>query len=91
MRSFEDVPNDEDTTIKMSVTASLEPYEVLYQAWRWDGIDGESIIFLTDDVAALSDDALRALVSESPLVDTTIAMTLKRAGKFIFVNFNFRS
>ena len=91
MRNFDDVPNDDDTTMKLSVTANLEPYEVLYQAWSWDGIDGESIIFHSDDIAALSDDALCALVSESPLVDRTISMTVKRTEKFTFVNFNFRS
>ena len=88
---FTDVPVDEDTTVIFEKIGTLDQYEVLYQAWSWDGINAESIIFLSEDVSDLSDEQLKALVKSSPLVNQESKLTVNdRSGKYSFVNFNFK-
>ena len=88
---FTDVLVDEDTTVILEKIGTLDQYEVLYQAWSWDGINAESIIFLSEDVSDLSDEQLKALVKSSPLVNQESKLTVNdRSGKYSFVNFNFK-
>ena len=88
---FSDVPLDEDTTVIFEKRGMLDQYEVLYQAWSWDGIKAESIIFLSEDVFELSDEELKELVKSSPLVEKESKLTTNdRSGKYSFVSFNFK-
>ena len=76
--------------INLSIEAEFGDYEVLYQKWFWDGISAESLIFIADDVGDMGDDALKAFVAESPLVDDNSKFTIARDRKgYTFVNFNF--
>jgi hypothetical protein len=87
---FDAVPVEDDTLILFEQEASLSGRDVLYQKWIWDGIEGESIIFLSSDVSGLSDDELRAEVRSSPLVEKGSQLTVKRSETaYAFVNFNF--
>jgi hypothetical protein len=87
---FRNVTVDEDTTIVFRVEARLEPYEVLYEKWVWDGIVGESVIFANDDVANIGDADLESLVRESPIIQPDSAVTIQRSDKgYTFVSFNF--
>lgn len=87
---FRSVPVEDDTTIVFRIEARLEPYEVLYEKWVWDGIVGESFIFANEDVVAVGDDELEALVRESPLVKPDSAVTIKRSDNgYTFTSFNF--
>ncbi len=66
MRKFENVPVEEDTKIVMQQEAMLGEYEVLYQKWSWDGITAESIIFASEDVSSLDDEAIKDEVRIPP-------------------------
>jgi len=87
---FKNVPVEEDTRILFRDEAKLGDYGVLYEMWSWEGISAESLIFVNDDVADLTDEELEQEVRKSPLVKKESAVTIKRleAG-FTFVNFNF--
>ena len=87
---FKQVPIDSDTKKLFEQEMKLSEYDVLFQKWIWDGIYGQSIIFESKDVDKLSDDEIKELVKESPIVKEESDVTLMRheAG-FTFVNFNF--
>ncbi len=91
MSKFDNVPMEKDTELYFSGESIFGDYDVLYQKWRWDGIAAESLIFVAEDVESMDDDALKAYVAESPLVDNKDdKMTLTRNSKgFTLVNFNF--
>ncbi len=91
-KKFKNVPVDEDTKIIFRQEARLGEYEVLYEMWTWEGISAESIIFASDDISDLTDEALELEVRNSPLVKSDSAITIKRlpAG-YTFVNFNFET
>ena len=89
---FKNVPVDADTNILFSTEANLGEYDVLYQKWSWDGIIAESVIFVSEDVAELSDAEIEAEVRTLPLVEEESQMTIKRAESgFTFANFNFEA
>jgi hypothetical protein len=90
MSKFRNVPVDEDTRILFQLEAMLGEYEILYQKWYWDGITAESIIFYSEDVSNLDDQAIEEEVRSSPLVNDGSSVTLKRCESgYVFVNFNF--
>ena len=89
---FKTVPVEEDTRILFRNEAKLGDYDVLYEMWSWEGISAESIIFESDDIAALTDEELEQEVRQSPLVKKESALTIKRLDSgFTFVNFNFET
>jgi len=90
LSDFKSVPVEDDTTVLFQREVVLGEFQVLYQKWVWDGIKGESLIFLGCDVRALSDEQLISEVRSSPLVDDQSKVTMKRSDSdYIFVNFNF--
>jgi len=88
-KAFEDLPLEEDTTLLARLATNFDDYPVVYEKWFWDGITAESIIFLTEDIQHLDDEALEKYVRESPLVRKDSPMTIKRLERYTFVNFNF--
>ena len=87
---FDAVPEEDDTLILAQIEADLDGYDALYQKWQWDGITAESIIFLTSDVSALSEDEIKVMVCSSPIVTNKESITFKEADSgYTFVNFNF--
>ena len=86
---FENIPVEEDTRILMSSPMRWGDLDIVYQKWNWEGITAESIIFLSDDVKEMDDEALEADVRDGPLVKSTSQVTIKRLDKYTFVNFNF--
>ena len=89
-RKFDDVPVEKDTRILFRHPAKFGIYDVLYEMWSWEGIQAESIIFVTDDVSDMTDEELEQEVRQSPLVKKNSAVTIKRsAAEYTFVNFNF--
>ena len=90
MEKFSSVPVDDDTAIQFSLECKLGERDILYQKWNWDGITAESFIFVSDDVAELTDAALEKEVRTSPAVKRDSSITIKRCDSgFTFVNFNF--
>ena len=60
---FNTVPVESNTTILFQQKGKLCGYDIRYEIWSWDGIEAESIIFLNDDVAGLTDQEIETLVS----------------------------
>ncbi len=90
MHKFTKVPVEQDTKIIFRREIKLGEYEVLHEKWSWDGISGESIIFLDEDVAHLSEEDIKKEVRE--LLNKDSKMTFKRnKSGFTFVNFNFQT
>jgi hypothetical protein len=86
---FDKVPLDDDTTIIVQVTTEIAGFDALYQRWLWDGVTAESLIFVSDEVAALSDDELIRIVQSSPLWRDQSEVTVKRsASDYTFLTFN---
>ena len=88
---FNNIPVEEDTKIQFSSPMKWGERDIVYQKWSWDGISAESIIFLSEDVKEMDDQALEAEVRDGPVVREDSQMTIKRVGEFTFVNFNFTS
>ena len=88
---FENIPLEADTKILMNSAMKWGELDIVYQKWHWEGITAESIIFLSDDVKEMDDEALEADVRDGPLVNGDSQITIKRTDKFTFVNFNFSS
>jgi hypothetical protein len=86
------VPVEEDTRIRGRTIITVGGREALYERWSWDGVLGETIVFVSQEVIALSDKELEEVVRQSPLVEADSQITIKRADSgFTFVNFNFRA
>lgn len=89
---FKNVPNDPDTNVILQKVANIDEYEVLYQAWVWEGIKAESVIFVSDDIRQLSDAQLEEMMRELPLLEEQTKITIKRSDSgYTFVNFNFKT
>ena len=91
LEEFNNIPREKDTKILFSSPMKWGELDIVYEKWIWSGIAAESIIFLTEDVKEMDDNALEADVRDGPLVRKDSEVTLKRGDKFTFVNFNFTS
>ena len=91
-KKFDSVPVEVDTKILSSNVSKLGKYDVLYQLWSWDGINGESLVFAAKDIAGLDDINLEKEVRKSPVVKSGSEITINRSGSgFVFVSFSFKS
>lgn len=89
---FQHVPVEEDTKILRREITTVGGHEVLHEKWSWDGVKGETIVFVSSEVAQLSDGELEQLARESHLLELGSQITIKRAESgYTFVNFNFRA
>ena len=88
---FTAVPIENGTNILFELNAALDDYDVLYQMWNWDGITAESFIFLSSDIAELTDEELKDLAKSSPMIKADSELTMVRhVDGYTFVNFNFK-
>ncbi len=86
---FDNIPVEEDTRILLSLPMKFGPFDIVYQMWSWEGITAESIIFMSEDVAEMSDDELEQMVKNRPTTIDDSGVTLSRGKEYTFVNFNF--
>ena len=87
---FADVPRDPDTRILSQALGALGGIDALHQRWNWEGVLGESLIFVSEDVKGLGEEGLKQLARESSLVQDGSDFTIKRHPLgYTFVNFNF--
>lgn len=87
--NFSNVPVGLDTVIMGQAPIRLAGMEALYQRWACDGHTARSIIFRTEDVAAMADEELAACVRQSPLVAADTELTVVRAASgYAFVSFD---
>ena len=73
-----------------SLRAAIDDLDALHQRWTWEGISGENLVFVSEEVKGLGDQELRELVRDSGLVEDGSDITIKRNEHgSTFVNFNF--
>ena len=89
---FTAVPIENGTNILFELNATLDDYDVLYQMWSWDGVTAESFIFLSSDIADLTDDEVKTLAKSSPMIKADSELTMNRHEEsYTFINFNFKA
>ena len=92
MKKFESIPADHGMQLLSHSAIQLGDYDAIHQRWRLDGIKGESVIFVTAEVAAFSDDELKDMVLDSPTAKPETRCTLQRNEEgYTFINLNFES
>jgi hypothetical protein len=87
---FKSAPVEEDTKVRARRPGSIGAIEVVHEVWVWEGVCGESLIFLTEDVAELGVSGLETLARASGLIkaDSQVTVSENKLG-YTFVNFNF--
>lgn len=89
---FSEVPKDSDTKITEQNEVLIGQLEALHQKWCWDGVKGESLIFVSEDVTEYNEDELIAKCRKTGLMRFDSSTTFKQTESgFTFVNFNFAS
>ena len=81
-KKFDEIPIEEDTRIISREQVKIGEYDAVHEKWFWDGIYGDSYIFLSEDVKDLSEEEILALANK-------VNATFKRLDRYTFVNFNF--
>ena len=85
------IPHDPDTTILFEQQGVFDDIPACYQSWYWDGVSGESIIFLKKDLKQHQIKHLIQKVKTSHLVQNPDQVTKKQKSDYLFINFNFRT
>lgn len=89
---FNNIPVEDDTTILLEQAAKFGNYDIWYQKWKWEGINAESIIFLTNDINTLDDNEIKTELRSFPIVNADSEITIKRTDSgYTFANFNFEA
>jgi len=83
-----DVPSDEDTIIRTVKFATVGGISVRMETWLFDDMTGRSIIFLSDDVATLTNAQIVCLLQQAG-VDVRGTVTFSRRETFCCVSFDF--
>lgn len=87
MNKFENIATNEETTILQRQIDTLNGYDAALELWLWDGIQGQSVIFLAKDVEKLTDEELTNMIKTHYKTDD---VTLSRNEKeYVFLNLNF--
>lgn len=89
-KKFENVPVEEDTTVLASLNLKFFDIDAHYEKWFFDGIYGETLVFLNDDIKDFTHDALKKELIESTMAEADGKITVERTGEFSFFNFNFK-
>jgi len=90
-QKFKNAPLEPDTVILFEKPHTIGGFEVLYQIWRWENYQGDSIIFADEDVAGIEEEEIKNLVKTDSVFLPGSGLTVKRGKSgFTFVNFNFQ-
>lgn len=88
---FQNVPLEDDTKMLRRVVATLDGFNILHEKWVWDGVKGETVVFVSREVAHLPDQELEEKVRCSPFVEVGSQITINRSSSgYTFVSFNFK-
>jgi hypothetical protein len=89
---FRGVPVEEDTKVLRRAVVTVGELEVLHEKWSWDGVRGDTFVFVSSEVADIGNEALEGMVRLSALVEPGSQVTIKRSDSgYTFVSFNFRA
>ncbi len=64
---------------------------LLLEEWSFEGIRGETAVFLSEHVAGKDDAALENFLREQAGVDVSGSVTVVRRGEYVLVNFGFEA
>ncbi|MEG2079183.1 hypothetical protein [Chryseobacterium sp.] len=86
-KKFQNLTTDEETKILFRQQTIFNGYDAMMESWIWDGIEGQSVIFYSNDVKNLTDEELMNLIKEHYKNET---FTISRNNAdYVFLNFNF--
>lgn len=89
---FKPVEMDPDTQILFQEQMVYGKYDVLYQKWHWDGVTGESLVFIESELGDIELEVLLRDIEASPLIKNESKIThSKKDNGFVFFNFNFET
>lgn len=95
INKFEHLPIDTETQILLSSEMKFGEIDCTFQAWVWDSIQGNSLIFRASDLGNRTDDDLKNwITSESEIVQSKSSMKISRNAQnqdYIVVNFDFQA
>ena len=87
---FAHVPLEDDTRIRSQQQISITGIDALHQRWVWDGIAGESLIFVAGDIPGATDRQILAMARDAGFAVADDDFTIKRTEHgFVFLNFGF--
>ncbi len=89
---FKDVTVEKDTRIIKLKYLNIEGIHIRYEKWSWEGIIGETCIFLMNEIKNIEKSRIIKMIENEfnySLADNKY--TVKDSGEFVFYNFNFES
>lgn len=90
--NFDHVPVEAATTIHDRRHLVLERFDVQWQSWAWEGVAGETAVFIEAQLGNTDTKALQALVRRSEQLAASGPTTVTRQSTgYAFVNFNFQT
>lgn len=92
---FTNIPLDDDTVILFESEMKFGEIDCVLQSWRFDNIQGNSLIFLTSDLNFPSNEELKKWVTtESEIIQNKEKVTFSTnpiEHPYTFVNFDFKT
>lgn len=90
VRRFSGRRIESDTKILSTKFLQVDGRDILVESWRWEAIKGKSMIFLSEQVAGLTDVEVQSLAREIAGLTEDEKTTFKRGPEFTFFNYAFR-
>lgn len=88
---FKNLPQEPQTTVLSQTLFQVRDYDVLHQVWVWDSVQAESLVFVTQDLAGLSEQTLRQLLHCAGLLSLTEPITFAQTPNgYTLLSFNFQ-
>lgn len=84
------VPVGPDTAILFSILHSINGIDALYQIWQQDIYRANSVIFLSEDVEGMSQEAIEEMVKKDTVFVKGSDTTFVKDSDYTFFNFNFQ-
>jgi len=88
---FNNRPVDKDTKVLSRRYLTFDGHDVLWEKWLWDGIRGNTLVFVASQFEGVADDELDRIARQIAGLPGEASTTLKRTGDYIFFNFGFRT
>ncbi|MFT7299147.1 MAG: hypothetical protein ACI9WO_001969 [Sphingobacteriales bacterium] len=86
---FKNIPTDEETQMLSAKEIKIAGYDALHQKWIWDDLNGETLVFSTPDIQALSEKELKDLILENHKIKSPkdmVVNTVEEGFTFVTVN-----
>lgn len=90
MDKFNQLTTDDDTRILSYQFIRIGDLDARQEIWLWDGIIGKSTIFVSAEVAHLTDDEIWQRVADHLSLDSTSSYTLTRKPDYCLINYDFQ-